>query len=701
MSKSQAAPLRLAIDIGGTFTDTVLMDAGTQVLATTKTATTHDAPARAALEGARAVLADHGAEMGEVGTFIHGTTLATNALIERRGATVATITTEGFRDILEIAYERRYDQYAIDIEKPDLIVPRRRALTIGGRIDATGAERQPLDEAAVPALVAALRADGVDAVAICLLHAYANPAHELRLADLLQRALPDLVISLSHDVSPEAREFDRLCTTIANAYIRPLMSGYLADIRSRFAAAGLTCPILMMTAGGGMTTVETAARLPIRLVESGPAGGAVLAARLAAEQQETEVLSFDMGGTTAKLSLIDDYRPQMSRKFEIARAARFIKGSGMPVRIPVIEMIEIGAGGGSIASVDRLGRVAVGPQSAGSEPGPAGFGKGGQDPTVTDADITLGYIDPDRFAEGRLRIDAPASAAALERHVGAPMGQPADAAAVAVTEIVDEAMASAARMHAVESGKDLSGRLMIAFGGNGPLHATRVARRAGVSRILIPRDPGVGSAVGFLFAPVSYEMIRSLYTRLDGAEIGALNALFDEMHRTAADVVGAAAPDGPWDIRKTAFMRYHGQGHEIEIRLPDAALQTSDIDALRRAFEAEYSRQFGRVVPGMEIEILNWGYTLASAAPPLQAPTAAGPVQSARAATTRRIWCNVTDRWCDAPVFARGDLAHGARLSGPALIVEPQTTTLVSADFSATVDGRGNIWLTRHEEGTP
>ena len=387
---------RLAIDIGGTFTDTVLADATGTIIATTKTATTPEVPALGALEGARRVIAAAKTDWRHIVGFIHGTTLATNALIEKRGACVATITNEGFRDILEIAYERRYSQYDINLEKPDLIAPRARAFTIGGRIDAKGQELQPLDEPAVDRLLENLKACGAEAVAICLLHAYANPEHEIRLRDILQSARPDLVISLSHEVSPEAREFDRLSTTIANAYIQPIMARYLSDFQARFSGEGLECPILMMTAGGGMTTVETAARLPIRLVESGPAGGAILAARIARQTEQRSVLSFDMGGTTAKLCLIDNFRPQTARKFEIARAARFIRGSGMPVRIPVIEMIEIGAGGGSIARVDRLKRVHIGPESAGAEPGPAAFAKGGVDATVTDADVTKGLIDPAR-----------------------------------------------------------------------------------------------------------------------------------------------------------------------------------------------------------------------------------------------------------------------------------------------------------------
>lgn len=690
--------LRLAIDIGGTFTDTVLIDSDSRVVATTKTPTTPLDPALGALDGALRVLAGAGADWSDVTGFIHGTTLATNALIERRGARVATITTEGFRDILEIAYERRYSQYAINLEKPDLIVPRSLAFTVGGRMDAAGREITPLDEKAARILARSLSGEGVEAVAICLMHAYSNPEHENLLQEILISENPDLAVSLSHQVSPEAREFDRLCTTIANAYIQPMMAGYLSAFQDRFADQGLRCPILMMTAGGGMTTVDTAARLPIRLVESGPAGGAILAARIANQTGQAEVLSFDMGGTTAKLCLIDDGRPQTARKFEISRAERFIKGSGMPVRIPVIEMIEIGAGGGSIATIDTLGRLRVGPHSAGSDPGPVGFANGGTDPTVTDADIVLGLIDPDRFAEGRLAIDQAAAEAALRDRIGAALSMNAADAAMGVSEIVDENMASAARMHAVESGKDLSRRVMIAFGGNGPLHATRVARRAQVSSVVIPRDPGVGSAVGFLFAPVAFEIIRSRYARLDALDLPGLNAVFAAMRIEAEAVVRAGAPDHMLMERRVAFMRYHGQGHEIEIDLPPRDLGAEDLPALRQAFEAEYSRQFNRTVPEMSVEILNWGLSLASAAPPLDAARSDEARRRIVPDQTRRILCDVTGSWRDAGVVDRASLAPGDTLSGPCLVVESQTTTLVSADFEACVDGYGNIWLTRTEE---
>lgn len=694
---AETPTLRVAVDIGGTFTDTVLMNTAGTVLATCKTPTTPANPTLGALEGVRRAVGDAGADWDQIAGFIHGTTLATNALIERQGARVATITNEGFRDILEIAYERRYSQYDINIDKPDLIVPRSRAFTIRGRMDARGCELTPLDEMAVRDLVAELRDCRAEAVAICLLHAYANPAHEERLRDLLAAELPDLTISISSQVSPEAREFDRLCTTIANAYIQPLMGRYLLDFAQAFGAEGLRCPILMMTAGGGMTTLETAAQLPIRLVESGPAGGAILAARIAETAGLNEVLSFDMGGTTAKLCLIDNFQPQSARRFEIARAERFIKGSGMPVRIPVLEMIEIGAGGGSIASVDRLGRLQVGPQSAGSEPGPAAFGKGGLRATVTDADIVQGLIEPASFAEGRLAIDLEAATRAMTTTVADALDLGTEAAASGISEIVDESMAGAGRMHAVESGKDLFARTMIAFGGNGPLHATRVARRAGVTRILVPRDPGVGSAVGFLHAAVSFEIVRSRYATLDGLDMADINAFFDAMIAEATDVVRAGSPTGELHCNRIAYMRYQGQGHEIEITLPDRALTLGDAETLRAAFEAEYARQFSRAVPGMVIEILNWSVRLGTdVTTPGAQPI---PLQTIAATAQRQheIFCEVTQRRRAADVYDRASLTPGQALSGPALVVEPQTTTYVSADFSAEVDGDGNLILTRAE----
>ena len=675
---------RIAVDIGGTFTDTVLVDGDQNVRASTKTPTTPQNPTEGAVAGVHRVLKDCHLQISDITGFVHGTTLATNALIERRGAQTAVVTTEGFRDILEIAYERRYSQYDINLSKPDLIVPRSRCFTVQERMLANGSIHTPLDFAGLPKLLDQFKICGVETVAICLLHSYANSTHEEQLRAALLQHCPHLSISISSEISPEAREFERMCTTIANAYVQPMMARYLGSLHDELKALGLACPVLMMTSGGGMTTLETASRHPIRLVESGPAGGALLAARVANQLDEQQVLSFDMGGTTAKLCLIDQFQPQTSRKFEISRAERFIKGSGMPVRIPVIEMIEIGAGGGSIASVDRLGRIHVGPESAGSEPGPAAFGKGGDKPTVTDADIAMGYIEPGRFAEGRLSIDPSAAETALTL-LGDQLDLTVAQSAVGVAEIVDESMASAGRTHAVEGGKDLAARTMIAFGGNGPLHATRVARRCGVNRILVPANPGVGSAVGFLFAPVSFEIIRSRYCRLAQLEMDGLNGFFNELVSDATRTVRQAAPQGELQIRKSAFMRYHGQGHEIEIGLPDEDLQEVDRERLVSAFEAEYGRQFSRAVPGMEIEILNWSVTISTPNSELEKTVHQQETELSTTAELRTIICDVTGGEVEAKIYSRSDLEPGNSVKGPALIIEPQTTTLVSADFTARI----------------
>lgn len=692
---SNSDQIKLAIDIGGTFTDTVLMRGENQIIATTKTPTTPNNPEKGALAGAKHVFHSSGTKPENVDLFVHGTTLATNALIERRGAKVATILTEGFRDILSIGYERRYSQYDINIEKPDLIVPRSHSFVVPERMSFEGDVLEPLDMDFTKSICAKIAELDVEAIAVCLLHSYANPIHEQYVAELLTQKLPGVSISISSDVSPEAREFDRLCTTIANAYIQPLMGTYLSSLSNEFVQLGIQCPILMMTASGGMTSLKNAAALPIRLVESGPAGGAILAANTAFKIGAQNVLSFDMGGTTAKLCLIDGYKPQTTRKFEISRAERFIKGSGMPVRIPVIEMIEIGAGGGSIATVDRLGRLQVGPRSAGSEPGPAAFDNGGVEPTVTDADFNLGYIDAAEFAEGQISLSASANEEALSSYIGDQLAIGLKDAAIGVSEIVDENMASAARMHAVESGKDLGERTMIAFGGNGPLHASRVARRAGIQTILIPPNPGVGSAVGFLYAPISYEIVRSRYTVLRDIDVGAIDKFLKDMENDAREIVETAAGRNRLFLRRSAFMRYQGQGHELEIELPSQSLGLEIESKLQEAFELEYQRQFTRIVPGMTIEILNWGLTVSTSPAFESTPVDTAITEIAKPVGHRKITCDLTGEEITARIHQRRDLLPGMQILSPALICEPQTVTLVSADFAAVVDSGHNLLLTK------
>lgn len=690
--------VRIAVDIGGTFTDVALEQrSGSSHFVTAKTPTTPANPVVGAITAVRLALEKASVAPLAVSTFIHGTTLATNALIEKKGALVGVITTAGFRDILEIAYERRYNQYDIFIDKPDTLVPRERCYTIKERMMASGEVLTPLDESGLDAILADFDRQGIESVAVCLLHAYANPAHEQRLAELIAQKRPDLFVSLSSAVSPEAREYDRLCTTVANAYVRPLMETYLLGLAAALQAEGIECPLFMMTSGGGMTTLETAIRFPIRLVESGPSGGAILAANVAQNCGLDQVISFDMGGTTAKICLIDDGKPQTSRHFEIARAERFMKGSGLPVRIPVIEMIEIGAGGGSIAKLDRLQRITVGPESAGAEPGPASFGRGGEEATVTDSDVVLGHIDASAFAEGRLTIDANAAQNAILRDIGQQLGLNARDAASAIAQIVDENMANAGRVHAVECGKALPPRTIIAFGGNGPLHATRVAKKMGVKRIVIPADPGVGSAIGFLYAPVSYEIVRSQYTTLSEFDVEGINTLFHKMYEEAVRIVAAGAPGEALQQTRIAFMRYKGQGHEIEVLLPNRDLTQNDLPHLLEQYEAEYRAQFHRSVPGMTVEIMNWAVTI-STNPWAHQALAPQPILNKHlTGEPHTVYFGPKVGELACPIYRRPGLQAGDLITGPALIVEAQTTTLLGPEFELLVDQRQNLVLTRRQ----
>ena len=686
---------RLAIDIGGTFTD-VAISLGDSYQ-TSKLLTTHHNPVEAVLEAADIALQKANVKPAELGAVIHGTTLATNALIERRGAKVGAIVTEGFRDILEIAYERRYDQYDLYIEKPDMIVPRERMITVRERITADGSVKQAICLESIRSSVKDLVDSGVESIAVCLLHSYKNDSHEKQIADFIQQHHPDLPVSLSSEVSPEIREFDRLCTTVGNAYIKPLMAGYLKNLEASLKQKNFDCPLFLMTSGGGMTTLATAMALPIRLVESGPSGGALLAARVAMACGVEQALSFDMGGTTAKVCLIENGEPRTSRAFEVGRAERFIKGSGLPVRIPVLEMIEIGAGGGSIASIDSMRQLKVGPKSASSDPGPACYAKGGTQPTVTDADAVIGFLDPERFAEGRLRLDLDLAEQAINADIGKKLDHDAASAADGISQIVDEAMANAARMHAVEQGKNLEDCVMVAFGGNGPLHATRVAEKIGIGKIIIPPQPGVGSAVGFLSAPVSFELVRSFYTLIEDCDTSSINNLFDQMQAEASDVVIAGAQNQTLQITRTAFMRYKGQGHEIEVELPAGGLDRENVATLIETFEAEYKRLFGRVVPGMKIEVMNWSIRVSTQTENPSGQAELNISTSAKSSHKRQLFLGQTGESTEAVCYQREALKPGDTLNGPALVIEPQTTTYVSAAFEAAIDCANNIVMTRHQ----
>ncbi len=501
--------IRMGVDIGGTFTDVVLEIDQKQY--STKVLTTYSAPEDAIIDGMKQVCLQAGIHPSNIEQIIHGTTLATNALIERRGARTALITTQGFRDVIEMRSESRFEQYDLNLTLPEPLIPRQQRYTVEERISASGEVLIALSRSKVEELVKHIKTQGYESIAVGLLHSYLNDEHEKMIRDVVAEEIPGVTISLSSEVSPQMREYERFNTVVANAFIKPMMKSYLDRLAGQLQNEAVDCPIFLMHSGGGIISIESAAEFPVRLVESGPAGGAVFAAHIAARYGLEKVLSFDMGGTTAKICLINKQTPKTSRVFEVARTYRFKKGSGMPISIPVIDMVEIGAGGGSLAHVDAMRQIRVGPESAGSEPGPACYGRGGERPAVTDADLVLGKLDPDNFAGGSIQLNSDSSSIALQKSLGDILDMDSQTSAYGLCEVVDENMANAARVHAVENGEDLAEYTMIAFGGAAPLHAGRLCEKLGVDRLLIPPGAGVGSAIGFLRAPFSFEATRSAH----------------------------------------------------------------------------------------------------------------------------------------------------------------------------------------------
>ena len=690
------AGARIGADIGGTFTDVVLETAGARHSA--KVLTTTAAPELAMIDGLHLVCAKAGIAPGALTQIIHGTTLATNALIERRGARTALITTAGFRDVIEMRTESRFEQYDLNLVPPEPLLPRNRRHVVTERMDAQGRVLLALERAEVEALADRLAAGRYDSIAVGLLHSYVNDRHERLIAEVLQARLPGVMLSLSCEVSPQMREYERFNTTIANAYIKPLMKSYLGRLKGRLAEQGATCPVFLMHSGGGIIDLETAAEFPVRLVESGPAGGAVFAAEIAARHGLDRVLSFDMGGTTAKICLIRGGTPKTARVFEVARSYRFKKGSGMPISIPVIDMVEIGAGGGSLARVDGMGQIRVGPESAGSEPGPACYGRGGTRPAVTDADLLLGKLDPAAFAGGAMVLDPDAAAAALDAHLGNRLEMSALEAAWGLAEVVDENMANAARVHAVENGEDLAGYTMIAFGGAAPLHAARLCEKLGLARCLIPEGAGVGSAIGFLRAPFSFEANRSVFMRISAFDPALVRRLFAEMTDEATRFVRSCDATSAIGADYKVYMRYAGQGWEIPVPLTPEQAQEADATAFLARFEADYAALFGRTVEGMQAEITVWS---------VNARTPTDPVAPAPAVIRRASPDRVGQRplfdaglgaLTTAGVFARASLAPGATVQGPALITEDETTIVLTNSRRAMRLGDGSIDMRRAED---
>ena len=686
-------PSRIGVDIGGTFTDLVWVDEATGAVRVGKLLTTPKDPSQAVEEGVVTLLHEADAAAGAVRALIHGTTLATNALIERKGARVGLLATAGFRDAVEIGREGRYDMYDLFIDPPVPLVPRQLRVEVSERILADGSVLRPLDAAQARAAITALGAQGVEAIAICLLHAYRNPAHERALAALCAEILPGVPVSCSSDVVPEIREFERTSTTTANVYVMPLMARYLDDLERKLHGLGVPGRLYVMMSAGGIATPETAKRVPVRLVESGPAAGALAAARSARQVGLDRLLSFDMGGTTAKACVIDRGEPLLAREFEVARADRFKKGSGLPIRVPVVELIEIGAGGGSVARVDRMGLLKVGPDSAGADPGPACYGAGGQEPTVTDADLVLGYLDADFFLGGRMRLDVEAARRAIETRVARPMGLGLTEAAWGIHRVVNENMAAAARVHGIERGKDLRGYPLFAFGGAGPVHAWNVGRILRVPRVLVPYGAGALSAYGLLAAPLAFDFVRTAPQRLTTADWELINRLFQEMEGEGRRILRTAGvPEAQITVRRSAEMRYSGQGHEVDVQIPPGALSAASLATITESFEAAYRLLYSRTPMGVPLEALNWRAVVSGPAPDLTITAGLAAAAAAPAAKKHRAaYFAEAGGYVDTPVYDRYRLDPGARLAGPVIVEERESTTVVGPGARLSVDAHRNL----------
>ena len=671
----------MGVDIGGTFTDVVL-EVGTRQFSA-KVLTTYLAPEDAIIAGMKQVCDQAGIEPARIEQIIHGTTLATNALIERRGARTALITTRGFRDVIEMRSESRFEQYDLNLALPEPLLPRQQRYTVEERIGASGDVLIPLQRSEVEALAEKIKPAGYESIAVGLMHAYLNDRHETMIRDVFAETLPGVSISLSSEVSPQMREYERFNTVVANAYLKPMMKSYLGRLGGQLQKEGVTCKIFLMHSGGGIISIESAAEFPVRLVESGPAGGAVFAAYIAARYGLDKVLSFDMGGTTAKICLIKNQAPKTSRVFEVARTYRFKKGSGMPISIPVIDMVEIGAGGGSLARVDTMQQIRVGPESAGSEPGPACYGLGGERPAVTDADLFLGKIDPDNFAGGSIKLDTQRAADALLDTLGNPLEMDAVTAAYGLAEVVDENMANAARVHAVENGEDLSEYTMIAFGGAAPLHAGRLCEKLGVERLLVPPGAGVGSAIGFLRAPFSFEANRSVYMRLADFKADTVRNLFADLEAEATAFVRSCDATAKIQSEFKAYMRYTGQGEEIPVVLGAKQAMQPDASQYQQLFEQHYIALFGRAVEGMDIEITVWSANATTLAQKVEATQTLTAGARVPANGHRNIFDPALGHPVESSVVPRSGLQPGDLVPGPAAITEDETTIILPTSREA------------------
>ncbi|OZI31244.1 hypothetical protein CAL29_25290 [Bordetella genomosp. 10] len=685
----------LGIDIGGTFTDVVLYCNESGRCHAHKELTTPHAPHRGVIAGVQHLFSRESIAYADVNRVVHATTLFTNALIERKGAPTGLITTAGFADTLEIARENKYELYDLHIELPKPLLERRTRLEVAERLSPAGEVEIPMNEEDVLACARQFSEAGIKSIAIVFLHAYANPVHEIRARALIAERYPDLFVSISSEVSPQIREYERTVTTVANAYVKPLADGYLALMTEELKNLGVAAPLFMMLSNGGLTHVDEAKRVPIQLLESGPAAGALAGAFFGEQAGIADILAFDMGGTTAKLALVQSGKPVIAHRFEASREKRLTEGSGLPISISTVELIEIGAGGGSLARMDELGLLKVGPESASSDPGPACYGRGGKQATVTDANLILGYLDPAAFAGGTMSIDAGLAEAALQP-IADKAGMPVSELAWGVHSIVNENMAAAARVHVAERGHHAPDFSLLLTGGGGPLHGCEIARRLGIDRVICPPAAGVASALGLLMAPARVDRMVTVARRMSRVDWAELEAAYAALEADARRVVletlgqGGAEPE----LRRAADLRFVGQGFEVITDLPagpyDAAIET----AIREAFVAAYLQSFGRLPPVGDIEIINIRVAATAAAGSGALQADAPTVGAAHAqAGTRKVWVDAMRSHQEVPVYRRQALRIGQRLAGPAVVQEASSTLVLPAGSKAFVHETGSLLI--------
>ena len=690
-SKVKGPDYALGVDIGGTFTDLALVETRSGRVFAGKVLTDYADLAAGVLQGVTDLIGRHGVPASQVRKVVHGTTLATNALIQRRGARTAMIVTRGFRDLLEMARESRYDIFDIELEVPPPLVPRQLMFEVTERLDAEGNVVLPLVGEEIADAARQMRSRGVEAVAVCLMHSFRNAVHEQAAAAAMAAAAPEIAVSLSSDVMPDIREYERASTTAANAYVQPVVRSYLDRLAGGLHEAGIAADLMLIGSDAGTIGRAAALRYPVRLVESGPAGGALAAAFLGKRAGIDDLVAFDMGGTTAKVCVIDKGEPERADQFEVARVHRFAKGSGLPLKVPVLEMIEIGAGGGSIARVDELGLLRVGPESAGADPGPASYGRGGDKPTVTDADLFLGYLDAEFFLGGAMKLHRARAEAAIERHIAKPLGLSTTRAAWGIHAVVNDNMARAAKVHCLERGKDPRDYTLLAYGGAGPMHAAQVASALGIRRVLYPLRAGIMSALGFLVAPAAFERMRADSGPLDAVDPSRTNRLLRELEAEAAALVRAAGV-APADctVKRELALRFVGQSYSLPVRLPAGRLSRASLARLRDDFVKLYRDRYLRLNPDVPIETVNWRVTVAGPIPRLRLAPPAVETQAARKGF-RRVFFIEAGRFLDCAVYDRFAFRAGARLRGPAVVEEAESTVVLGPGAKASIDAHGNL----------